>query len=335
MALNRRITIRTIQIALGSLWLLDGLLQLQRQMFTSNFATQVIAPAAQGQPAFVSSPIHLFIHIFLWSPALFNSFVALVQISLGVLILYNRTVKVGLLASMAWGLFVWTIGEGYGGIFSSHTILLMGAPGAAILYVLLAWAVLPKIDKTSDKKRIQYPAFWLVFVWAIVWVGGGVYQLLPGQNSVSDVSSMIAGNASGQPGWLASLDNHVGSVINGFGNPTTSMSGLHMTTNQMAQMQTQQNSGYWFILILALVQIAIGFAILLPKYYRNAAIIFGIIISLVFWVVGQSFGAIFSGLATDPNSAILFILLAMAILARPSLDEDLNKFFVRAEDIIA
>jgi len=39
-----------------------------------------------------------------------------------------------------------------------------------------------------------------------LWIGGAIYQLLPGQNTVSSISTMIASNGFGQPGWLASLD---------------------------------------------------------------------------------------------------------------------------------
>ncbi|HTB49203.1 MAG TPA: hypothetical protein VK712_03915, partial [Verrucomicrobiae bacterium] len=60
-----KITKRHIQIALGLLWLLDGALQLQHQMFTSAFANNVIAPAGQGQLGIVSGPIHLAVRIIL------------------------------------------------------------------------------------------------------------------------------------------------------------------------------------------------------------------------------------------------------------------------------
>jgi hypothetical protein len=35
----------------------------------------------------------------------------------------------------------------------------------------------------------------------------------------------------------------------------------------------------------------------------------------VFWIVGQGFGGIFTGAATDPNAAPLFCLLAWALYA--------------------
>jgi hypothetical protein len=327
-----RITRRGVQIALGLLWLLDGALQLQHQMFSSNFANSVLAPAAQGQPTIVSGPMHFCIHIILLHPAIFDACFALIQLGLGVAILWKRTTRYGLIASVVWGLVVWFLGEGLGGMASGHATLLMGAPGAAVIYALLALAVLPS-KKTKSKAHTQ-PAYWLAVVWAMLWIGGAIFQLLPGQNSVSDISSMIAGNASGAPGWLAALDNHVGNVINGFGTHTTSMAGMHMTANQMAQMQTQSGSGYWFILLLASVQLLIGLAIFKSGITRKLAIALGIILSLCFWFVGQSLGAYFSGLATDPSTAPLFILLGIAILGCTDLDQHLAKLYKHIEEKI-
>ncbi len=145
---------------------------------------------------------------------------------------------------------------------------------------------------------------------------------------------MVAGNGGGQPGWLASFDYHLGQVINGYGTPIASQANLHMTTHQMAMMQTEGASGYWFILLAALVELAIGIAVFLPKVYRLSGLIIGILLSLVFWIVGQSFGGIFTGLATDPNAAPLFILLATAILGCNTFSSDLSKFFKRFEHII-
>lgn len=331
---SKKITRRGVQLVLGVLWLLDGALQLQHQMFTSNFATQVIAPAAQGQPRVVSGVMNFGIHILLLHPAVFNTLFAIIQLGLGVLILWKRTAKLGLILSIIWGLLVWYVGEGAGGIFSTHTLLLMGAPGAALIYAILALGVMPKKAGQKDQEEAKHPAYWLALVWAALWVGGAIYQLLPGQDSVSSLSSMIAGNARGAPGWLAALDNHVAHTINGSGTSTSSMAGMHMTASQMAQMPTQSDSGYWFILLLALVQLFIGLAIFMPSLVRKFAIGLGIILSIGFWFVGQSLGTYFTGLATDPNSAPLFILLAVSILGCWQLDRDLSSLGKRIERLI-
>ena len=47
---------RALQLALGALWLLDGMLQFQPSMFGHGFA-QMLAGSAQGNPAVVARPI--------------------------------------------------------------------------------------------------------------------------------------------------------------------------------------------------------------------------------------------------------------------------------------
>lgn len=304
---------RFVQIALGVLWLFDGLLQLQHQMFTSAFATQIIAPAAVGQPRIVSGAVHFFVHIFLMHSAVYNTMIAAIQLALGGLILWRRTARLGLLLSVFWGFFVWYIGEGLGGVLSGHTSLLMGAPGAALLYVALALAVVPKnVEQSED---YDSPAVWLTFVWAFLWIGGAIYQLLPGQNSAASIGAMVAGNASGAPGWLASIDMHVANTINSFALPAS------------------QGTSYWFILFLAIAQLAIGVGVFSHRLTRMVALSAGIGVSVVFWVIGQSLGGYYSGLATDLNTAPLFILLGVVIMGQPKLDQELLKVYARIEKL--
>lgn len=303
---------------LGLLWLLDGVLQLQHQMFTTNFATSVIAPAAQGQPVFVSGLMHLFIRIFLLQPILFNSLIALSQLALGITILWKKTTRYGLIASVAWGLFVWYVGEGLGGLAGGQASLLMGAPGAAFIYAVLALGVLPSHDSSKTKREERLPAPWLAFFWAGLWIMGAIYQLLSGQNTTTDIATMIRNNASGAPGWLTALDTHTAKLIQGIGgNQTTQAHAMHMSISQMTLMPAAQSSGFWFILLLAVVQFLVGIAIFMPRHIRTVGVVSGIILSLLFWAVGQSFGSYYSGLATDPNSAPLYVLLAVTILATP------------------
>ena len=330
---NIKVTSRGIQIALGLLWLLDGLLQLQPRMFTADFANNVIIPAAQGQPDFVAEPMLFLSHIFLLQPVLFNALIALVQISLGLLILWKRTARLGLWASVFWGLFVWYIGEGLSGLASGHTLLLMGAPGAALLYAVLTLGVMvPRTRRGPSDKR---PAYFLLIFWVLLWIMGSVYQLLPGQNTVTDVSSMISTNASSAPSWLATIDNSVVETLSNIGTAPASMDGMSsMTPDQMAVMPTHQVSGLWFLVLLALVQVFIGLGVILPGIVRKFAITLGCIFALVYWVVGQSMGSYFSGIATDPNSGPLFVLLGIALLGCTQHDERIRAFFRRMRERI-
>ena len=68
-----RVSARTIQIGLGLIWLVDGLLQLQPKMFGTSFASGVILPVAQGQPGIVSSAITHMAHLITVQPALADS----------------------------------------------------------------------------------------------------------------------------------------------------------------------------------------------------------------------------------------------------------------------
>jgi len=329
------------------LWLLDGALQLQHQMFTSAFATQVVDPAIQGQPAFVSSPMHFGVRLFLLHPAIFNALFAITQLVLGALILLKRTRKLGLMLSIPWCLIVWAFGEGYGGIFSAHTLLLMGAPGAVILYAILALAVMPSGHQVGKLKKQQQAAFWLALVWLALWLGGGVYQLLPGQNTTGDISTMIASNTQDAPGWLATVDTHAANIIHGFGKTSTPTSAssqidasMNMTGTQMMHMTNesytpaQSDPGYAFVFVLAALQFCIGLGVLFSGVWRKLAISLGITLSLVFWVAGQSLGGYFTGLATDPSTGPLFILLGAAILGCTDLDEKLSRLGNRIEDLM-
>jgi hypothetical protein len=167
-------TRRQLQIALGALWLLDGALQAQPFMFTRDFATQVIAPSGHGQPGFVSAPVHWATTIIAAHPVAWNIPFAALQLLLGVGLLVRRTARVALAASIAWALGVWYFGEALGGLASSDASLTTGAPGSALLLAILAAAAWPDRDASREP-----PAAWLPFAWAVVWIGGAVFEALP------------------------------------------------------------------------------------------------------------------------------------------------------------
>jgi hypothetical protein len=146
-------------------------------MFTSGFATQVIAPAGQGQPGLVADPVHWVSTVIAAHPAAWNVPFLAIQLLLGVGLLVPRTARLALAASIAWALGVWYFGEGLYGMASGHASLITGAPGAGLLLAVLAAAAWPAGDDTREG-----PAPWLPFAWAVVWVAGAFFQALP-QNS--------------------------------------------------------------------------------------------------------------------------------------------------------
>jgi hypothetical protein len=161
-----RISRRHLQVALGLLWLLDGALQLQPFMLGTGFATQVIAPAAAGQPAFVAVPIHWEVSLIAAHPLAWDVPFAAVQLLIGLGLLVPRTTRLALAVSVPWSLGVWFFGEGLSGLASGHPSLLTGAPGSVLLYGLLALAAWPGRNPSH-----QAPARWLPLAWAVLWVG--------------------------------------------------------------------------------------------------------------------------------------------------------------------
>ena len=152
------ITRRHLQVVLGLFWLLDGVLQAQPFMFTRGFAAEVIAPVGEGQPGFVSGPVHLASTVIAAHPVVWNVPFAAIQLLLGIGLLVPRTARLTLAASIAWALGVWYVGEGLSGMASGHASLITGAPGSALIYALLAAAAWPRRDGSREG-----PARWLPF----------------------------------------------------------------------------------------------------------------------------------------------------------------------------
>jgi hypothetical protein len=277
-----RITRRHLQIALGLLWLLDGALQLQPFMLGTGFARQVIAPAGDGQPDFVAAPVHWAAHVIAAHPVAWDVPFAAAQLLIGLGLLVPRTARLALAASLPWALGVWFFGEGLSGLATGHASLLTGAPGSALLYGVLAFAAWPRLDASHEA-----PARWLPLAWAVLWVGGAIFQALPGQNTGTAVTGAISGGADGAPGWLGRLDAWVAGW-------TTS-------------------DGTAVVVTLVVSEALIGLAALHSRS-RGPAVAAGFVLALVIWVVGQDLGQLYSGQATDPNTAPLIALMAIAIL---------------------
>jgi hypothetical protein len=280
-----RVTRRGIQIVLGLLWLLDGLLQFQPAMLTPKFAAGVIAPVGAGQPGFIAGPVGELVRIIRYQPVIMDVAFGLIQLALGAGILYARTARRALAASVVWALLVWYLGEGLGGLVGGSPSLLTGAPGAALLYAVLALAASPRRDGAAVPER---PPRWTAVAWATVWLGGTALQLLPGRDTNVSIGMSLAMNASGAPPWFAPIDAHLAALV--------------------------PASGVSVVVDLVVLQAFAGIGALRAPRVRLAAVIVGCGLSLAYWVVGQGMGQPWSGLATDPGTAPLLVLLGFAVL---------------------
>ena len=281
---------RALQLALGAIWLLDAMLQFQPAMFGKGFP-QMLAGSAQGNPALIARPIT-------WSAAfidhhvvVLNAIFAAIQLLLGLGIAWRPAVRLALAGSVVWSLAVWWLGEGLGGVLAGTASPVNGAPGAVLLYGLLAallWPAdrdpaAPFVAARAVGRRIAQAS------WLGVWLGLAVLALLPASRAISGT---IAGPTPGEPAWLARVDAHAASALT--------------------------RHGLLAAIVLAAVFVIVALGIYLPRRAVRAAIVLAVAVAAALWLA-QGLGGILTGSATDPDTGPLLALLALAFWPLASL----------------
>jgi hypothetical protein len=284
---------RTLQLALATLWLFDGILQLQAFFFSRQFGTEMIASTARGNPSLVSRTIN-------WSglaighhAVITNALFALIQVGVGLGIAWRPTVRAALAVSVVWSLAVWWIGEGLGGVLSGGANPVDGAPGAVIIYALLAVLLWPS-DRHGPRPSFiagrAVGASTAKALWLVLWGSLSYFAVLGVNRSPQGLHDLIEGLAGGEPAWLAGLDRHAARVVD--------------------------HRGLASMVILSVVLAVVAVGVYLPPRATNATLVVAILVSLVFWVVGEDFGMLFTNGATDVNSGPLLALLSVAFWNR-------------------
>jgi hypothetical protein len=279
---------RALQLILAATWLLDGLLQYQSSMYSTMFG-EMIGDSATGNPGVIASPISWNAALVAHHLVLLNTVFATIQLLLGLGIAYRPTVRVALAASIAWSLGVWWFGEGLGGVLSGGASPVNGAPGAVILYALLAVLLWP-----ADRPGVTAPfvaaravgAPVARLLWLVLWGSLAYFALTPANRAPQALHDVIVSMTGGEPGWVTALENHAAAVLDHQG-PTASI-----------------------VLAAALIVIAAG--VFLPPPLARSALILALVTAAFIWVFGEAFGQLLTGGATDPNSAPLLALLALA-----------------------
>jgi hypothetical protein len=331
-ALKFSITRRGLQIVLGLVWLLDGALQFQSFMYTQGFIKEVIEPSAMMQPAWIGDSIVSAAHFAGHNLALWDTLFGLVQVAIGLGLLFRPTVRPALLASFAWTLVVWWFGEGLGMIFAGMASPLTGAPGAVLLYGLIGLLVWPSREEpggagspagagradagqagagtacaregssagaregssAGGAREVSSAGGGLIgergglVVWSLLWATATVLWCLSVNRAPSAIGETLKGSASSSMHWLATLQ--------------TSLS------------HTVGDHGEAVAIGLAILSLAIAAGVW--TRFRGTALMVGAVLSLAYWALGQSLGAINTGHATDPNAGPLFVLLALTLMPR-------------------
>lgn len=276
-----------IQYILGGFWVLDAVLQLQPQMFTMNMVNSVMAPTVDNQPAFIAAGLKWIIGITEAHLVAVNWGIVLIQMLIGLCLLTNRFVKPALILSMLWAATVWYAGNGLGLLLTGQATALTGAPASIIFYALLGLVIYPRSENAQEGLlsrqllRLTFAGFWLF---------AALLQLQPYWWQAGQISQSIAVGYS--PGTLSGL----------LLDPS-----LHWFAGLTQNIEVPLN----IVLIVIFLALAATIAFAKPAMYKNALLV-AMIVSLLLWWITQAFGMILTGMATDPNSGILLIVVAFA-----------------------
>jgi hypothetical protein len=256
-------------------------------MYTKAFA-QLLAGTAAGNPAVIARPITWNASLVGHHLVLANTIFATAQLLLGLGIAFRPTVRIALAGSIAWSIGVWWFGEGLGGVLIGGASPLNGAPGAVIIYGLLAVLLWPadRAPSAPFTAARAVGAHAARAVWLVFWLSEAYFALIPANRAPQAVSAMIVSMEGGEPRWLAAIERGGASLV------------------------ANQGLAASVALAVALALIAIG--VYLPRPVARATLVLAIVVALVIWVVAEALGGILAGGGTDPNSGPLLVLLALA-----------------------
>ena len=118
----------------------------------------------------------------------------------------------------------------------------------------------------------------------------GVEQVrAPARGRIGDADlrlNPLHGSQRGGDDWVGGLEKHAAAVL--------------------------AHQGLTASIVLAVALIVISVGVFLPAPLARSALILALVVAAFIWVFGEAFGQILAGGATDPNSAPLLALLALA-----------------------
>ena len=273
LAARLHINQRTLQIALGVLWIVDGLLKFQPHLFKPAFISSVIRPMAAGQPTLIGSTISHMANFLSHEATMWVALFGLIEIAIGAGLLFRRSLKPALVVSFIWGIGIYLFGEGLGMVFTGDTSPLQGAPGAVCFYVLLGIMLWPKTEKDPARSSVGaessaaghgvFGGTGSLLAWAAIWLFEAIIWLFPSNRTGNAITNQMNATANGEPGWYAHLLSSFGHAFVG--------------------------AGVWVAVILAVASLVIALGPLVsnrPQLYIGL----GIGLALAYWVTGEGLG---------------------------------------------
>jgi len=296
LAARLHINQRTLQLLLGVVWIIDGLLKFQPNVLKPDFLPTFIRQMTVGQPTLVASTMNHMANFLSHEATMWAVVFGLIEIGIGVGLLFRRSLKPALVASFVWGIGVCIIGEGFGMVLTGHTSPLQSAPGAVCFYVVLGLMLWPRSEESTEgavgpdssaAARGLFGATGSLLVWALIWIFEAIIWMFPFNRTGNAISNQMADTAQGEPGWYAHLLTSFGHAFVG--------------------------AGIWVAVILAVLSLVIAVGPLVSNR-PQVFIGLGIALALTYWVTGEGLGALLTGSGTDPSNGPIVALIGLSVL---------------------
>jgi len=269
---------RVLRIGFGLLWVVDGILQAQPSM-PRQFVPMVVEPSLSGQPAWLTDFDRVAVNLWTSHSVSTDAFTVFLQVAIGLAIILGGDgllARVGLSASIAWGLVVWVVGEALGGVLAPGATWLTGSPGAVLFYIAAAVVLLAVPSPRWSDRRF---ALWSTRGMGALWLVLAGLQALPAEGFW-------------RPGSLGQV------LTNAASNPQPSVLARPMAA--LAGPVAHHPAPFNAALVAAMAVLGVG---LLSGRAVRAWLGASAVWLLATWWLGMDFGVL-GGVGTDPNSAL-------------------------------
>ncbi|MHB8293363.1 MAG: hypothetical protein ACYDH5_01755 [Acidimicrobiales bacterium] len=272
---------------LGLFWVIDGLLKFQPGLANRADETYSFAMTAMAAPTPLAGLVIHAGHLLIEHPALWWGIGAM-ELAIGTAILVGGATRLALAGSVAWALCIWVLGEGFEGLSAGATSVVTGFPGAALLYAVLGVLLWPRSSPHEELAASGQAVGRLGarLSWGLLWLGAAMVQL-QSQTGPGALDSTLFLASKQEPSLLAAMDRAVLAWL---------------------------SLGHELWLSLAVIVLSLLIAVMVAaNLLPNGFLAISIVLSLIFWLVGQNLGGALSGSGTDIGTAPLFILLALVL----------------------
>jgi cytochrome oxidase Cu insertion factor (SCO1/SenC/PrrC family) len=286
---------QVLRVGFGLLWLLDAVLATQASL-PVGLPSGVIEPTAADSSAWVQHLVNWAGTTWSYHPVQAAAASVWIQAGIGLWLIAAQRGTLSRLAGVAsvgWGLVIWTFGESFGGIFAPGLSWLTGAPGAALAYVV-AGVLLALPERSWRRARLGKV---MLAGLGLFLIGMAVLQAWPGRGFWQGATGPLTGAI--QSGAQASQPSFIASLLSGF---ATFVGGHGFAVN----------------LVAVILMAALGAALLAglagfagSRVLTRTAVWVFVAFCLADWILVEDLG-FFGGLGTNPGSMIPMALLGVA-----------------------